>query len=326
MMGIVMDATEYPPFGVTADLVILTVREGRLCVALVERRSEPFRGRLALPGGFVSRHGLDRTLEDTALRELREETGIPPGEVHLEQLKTYWTRGRDPRQEVVTVAWLALGPIRGDLESGSDAASADWYTVEAALGLPLAFDHNEILRDGVERARAKLEYTDVAATFFPREFTIGDVRRVYEAIWGIELDPGNFQRKMTGVFERVPDAVPRNVGRGDPPRSSRANRAAFATAPGSCQSSRRSGGWMLRADARLSVPAPVFPAGRIASGAVHVLVRLDSGEISSWTVRCDEAHSGEMRLIEEVRDGSGAQALHGEGERRDRRKEQLLCL
>src|SRR5450759_2891912 len=105
----------FPPFGVTADLVILTVREGSLCVALVERREEPFKGWLALPGGFISRHGLDLSLEDTALRELREETGIQSDEVHLEQLKTYWTRGRDPRQEVVTVAWLALGPVHGDL-------------------------------------------------------------------------------------------------------------------------------------------------------------------------------------------------------------------
>ncbi|MGR0319460.1 NUDIX hydrolase [Agromyces sp. ZXT2-3] len=210
------DATQYPPFGVTADLVILTMRNDELCVALIERRAEPYKGQLALPGGFVSRHGADRTLEDTALRELREETGIEPHEVHLEQLKTYWTLGRDPRQEVVTVAWLALGPIQGELQSGSDAARADWHTIDAALGQRLAFDHNQILRDGIERARAKLEYTDVAATFLPRQFAIADVRRVYEEVWGVELDPGNFQRKMTGVFERVQDAEPRNVGRGRP--------------------------------------------------------------------------------------------------------------
>lgn len=202
---------QYPSFGVTADLVILTVRGGKLCVALVERNEEPFRGRLALPGGFISRHGKDRTLKDTALRELREETGIQPDEVHLEQLKTYWTSGRDPRQEVVTVAWLALGPVHGDLEAGTDAAAADWYTVEAALATPLAFDHSEILRDGIERARAKLEYTDVAAGFLASEFTISDVRGIYEAVWGVELDPGNFQRKMAPVFDRL-DAAPQRTG------------------------------------------------------------------------------------------------------------------
>lgn len=201
---------QYPAFGVTTDLVILTVRGGRLCVALVERREEPFKGRLALPEGFISRHGLDQTLEETALRELREETGIQPDEVHLEQIKTYWTKGRDPRQEVVTVAWLALGPIHADLQAGTDAATADWYTVDMAMATPLAFDHNQILRDGVERARAKLEYTDIAATFLPRMFTIAEVRSIYEAVWGIPLDPGNFQRKMTGVFDRVEHAQVRN--------------------------------------------------------------------------------------------------------------------
>lgn len=203
---------EFPPFGVTADLVILTVRDQQLCVALVERRDEPFKGMLALPGGFISRHGLDHTLEETALRELREETGIQPDEVHLEQLRTYWTRGRDPRQEVVTVAWLALGPISGELQAGSDAAGVDWYPVDFALAQPLAFDHHDILRDGIERARAKLEYTDIAATFLPRRFTIAEVRGIYEAVWGQPLDAGNFQRKMTDVFERVADEQVRPSG------------------------------------------------------------------------------------------------------------------
>lgn len=208
---------EYPAFGVTADLVILTVRDAKLCVALVERKEAPFKGRLALPGGFISRHGLDNSLEETALRELREETGITPDEVHLEQLKTYWTRGRDPRQEVVTVAWLALGPIDAELQAGSDAAYADWYPIDFALAQPLAFDHNEILRDGVERARAKLEYTDIAATFLPHRFTIADVRGIYEVIWGEELDPGNFQRKMTDVFDRIEsESVRHSSGRGRP--------------------------------------------------------------------------------------------------------------
>lgn len=210
-------SSDFPPFGVTADLVILTIRDGLLCVALVERGNEPYRGRLALPGGFISRHGADDDLEQTALRELREETGIGAEEVHLEQLKTYWTRGRDPRQEVVTVAWLALAPITRELEGGTDAAHAVWYPVDKALAEQLAFDHNTILRDGVERARARLEYTDIAATFLPRRFTIADVRAIYETVWGEDLDPGNFQRKMTGIFDRVENESVRPVGgRGRP--------------------------------------------------------------------------------------------------------------
>ncbi|QXT61619.1 NUDIX hydrolase [Tessaracoccus palaemonis] len=208
---------DFPPFGVTADLVILTIQDNQLRVALVERKGDPFRGCLALPGGFISRHGLDDNLEQTALRELNEETGIRADEVHLEQLKTYWTRGRDPRQEVVTVAWLALGPVARELRAGTDAASAAWYPVIEALDAPLAFDHNVILRDGVERARARLEYTDIAATFLGPRFTIAAVREIYETVWGEDLDPGNFQRKMTGIFDRVENESVRPAGgRGRP--------------------------------------------------------------------------------------------------------------
>ncbi len=63
----------------------------------------------------------------------------------------------------------------------------------------LAFDHRQILRDGVERARGKLEYSSIGASFCPDRFSIGDLRRVYETIWGVRLDPGNFHRKVTGV-------------------------------------------------------------------------------------------------------------------------------
>ena len=61
----------------------------------------------------------------------------------------------------------------------------------------LAFDHDDILRDGVERARAKLEYTSLGAAFCPAEFTIAELRAVYEAVWGTDLDPRNFHRKVT---------------------------------------------------------------------------------------------------------------------------------
>lgn len=115
------------------------------------------------------------------------------------------------------MAWLALGPIDAELQAGTDAAHAGWYPVDVAVAQQLAFDHNEILRDGVERARAKLEYTDIAATFLPRSFTIAEVRGIYEVVWGKELDPGNFQRKMADVFDRVTDEPVRpSSGRGRP--------------------------------------------------------------------------------------------------------------
>lgn len=182
-----------PHFRVTVDLVVLTIREGRLCVVLVRRAIPPHMGQWALPGGFVL-PGED--LGPAAYRELREETGIG-AEVHLEQLSSYGTPGRDPRGDTVTVAWLALAPAVGVLAAGSDAAEAAWWPLDDLPTDSLAFDHAQILHDGVERARAKLEYTSLAAAFCPAEFTIGQLRGVYEAVWGQPLDPRNFHRKVS---------------------------------------------------------------------------------------------------------------------------------
>lgn len=182
-----------PHIHVTVDLVVLTIRDGHLCVVLVRRAIEPFRGQWALPGGYVLPN---EDLGTAAYRELGEETGIG-AEVHLEQLASYGTPGRDPRGDTVTIAWLALAPAVGTLSAGSDAAEAAWWPVDDLAAGSLAFDHAQILRDGVERARAKLEYTSLGAAFCPAEFTIGQLRGVYEAVWGQALDPRNFHRKVS---------------------------------------------------------------------------------------------------------------------------------
>jgi len=186
----------HPPFAVTVDLVALTVRDDALHVLLVTRGEEPFRGRLALPGGFVH---IDEDLPAAAARELAEETGVRRVPGHLEQLGTYGAPGRDPRMRVVSVAYLALAPELPDPVAGSDASAAAWVPVEEAARRRLAFDHARILADGVERARAKLEYTSLATAFCPPTFTVSRLRRVYEAVWGVELDPRNFHRKVTGT-------------------------------------------------------------------------------------------------------------------------------
>ena len=183
---------------VTADLVVLTVRGDRLVVLAVRRANPPYRGRWALPGGFV---GEGEDLADAAARELQEETGVSSVRAHLEQLRTYGAPRRDPRGRVVTVAYLALVPQVEAPTGGSDAAEAAWAPVIDLLADPrrLAFDHHRILADGVERARAKLEYSPLATAFCAEEFTIAELRRVYEAVWGRALDPRNFHRKVTGT-------------------------------------------------------------------------------------------------------------------------------
>ncbi|GAA0413437.1 NUDIX hydrolase [Acrocarpospora corrugata] len=181
---------------VTVDLVIFTVRDGELNILLIERGNEPFRGASALPGGYV-RPG--ETLDQTALRELREETSLDGRELHLEQVRAYSDPDRDPRGRVITVAYLALGPDLPRPVAGTDARQAAWTPVAEVLEgrMILAFDHRTILRDALERARTQLEHTTVAARFCPEPFTVGELRRIYEVVWGFKLDPSNFRRKMT---------------------------------------------------------------------------------------------------------------------------------
>lgn len=208
------DPTAFPPVAVTVDLVVLTLRGGELHVLLVERGGEPFRGRLALPGGFVRP---DETLDAAAVRELAEETGLRDVPGHLEQLRSYGDPARDPRMRVVSVAYLALAPDLPEPAAGTDAADARWVPVARASGERLAFDHRGILADGVERARAKLEYTSLATAFCAPEFTVADLRAVYEAVWGAALDPRNFHRKVTSTPGLLVDTGrTRTEGRGRP--------------------------------------------------------------------------------------------------------------
>ncbi|MGW6703378.1 NUDIX hydrolase [Streptomyces sp. NPDC054956] len=205
------DPSAFPPFAVTVDLVVLTVRRHALCALVVRRGEQPFQGRWALPGGFVRG---DEDLAAAAARELSEETGLCAHDpaapdvgngAHLEQLATYGDPKRDPRMRVVSVAHLVLAPDLPAPRAGGDANSARWAPVDELLsadgqaGGGLAFDHEQILADGVERARSKIEYSSLATAFCPPEFTVGELRRVYEAVWGVALDPRNFHRKVTGT-------------------------------------------------------------------------------------------------------------------------------
>jgi 8-oxo-dGTP diphosphatase len=175
---------------VTVDIVIFTLRGGSLQVLLVKRGVPPFEGQYAIPGGFIRE---DESLEEAALRELHEETGVR--NVFLEQLYTFGDPKRDPRGRVITIAYYAL--IASDklsLVAGADAAEAQWFPASSLP--PLAFDHKSILDYALERLRNKLEYTTVGFQLLPEKFTLGELQAVYEAILGRQLDKRNFRRKL----------------------------------------------------------------------------------------------------------------------------------
>ncbi|TLP51241.1 NUDIX hydrolase [Microbispora triticiradicis] len=186
-----------PPVVLLAvDLVILTLRDSRLHVLLVRRGVDPYKDAFALPGGFLNHAGEDITA--AAHRELSEETDLDVETLSLEQLGVYGDPGRDPRGRVVSVAYLAIAPSLPEPTAGTDAADAGWQPADHVLSgdLQLAFDHRRIIADGVERARVKLEHSALATAFCGPTFTITELQNVYEAVWGIRLDPRNFYRKV----------------------------------------------------------------------------------------------------------------------------------
>jgi 8-oxo-dGTP diphosphatase len=185
--------SDYPQPSVTVDLVIFTIAEDDLKVLLIRRGQEPFKGRWALPGGFVE---IEESLEQAAARELKEEVGVT--NVYLEQLYTFGDPKRDPRGRVISVSYFALVDAeRQRIVAASDAAEAQWHSVFDAPRLPkLAFDHGKILDYAVWRLRNKIEWTTVGYELLAKKFTLSELQRVYEIILQRPVDKRNFRKKI----------------------------------------------------------------------------------------------------------------------------------
>lgn len=196
------DPAAYDRPSVAVDLVILSLQDEQLKVLLVQRGVPPFKGKWALPGGFLDKQR-DASLDAAAARELREETGAQAP--YLEQLYTFGDRKRDPRDWTVSVVYFALMPHTAvSAAVDSDATAARWWPVHGeTVSTTLAFDHKTLLSTAIQRVRAKLEYTGIAVHLLPQAFTLSQLQRVYELVLDEHLEKKSFRRSLerAGIVE-----------------------------------------------------------------------------------------------------------------------------
>ncbi len=178
----------YPHPAVATDCVIFGFDGVKLKVLLVERGGEPYKGMWAFPGGFLR---MDETAEQGALRELKEETDLSP--YYIEQFHCFSDPHRDPRERVLSIAFLALVKI-AEVKGGDDAAQAEWFSMDE---IPqLAFDHDHILRMALDKLRERIHFQPVGFELLPQKFTLKELQMLYEAILGVHFDRRNFTKKM----------------------------------------------------------------------------------------------------------------------------------
>lgn len=177
----------------TVDCVVFGLDDSELKVMLIQRGIAPFKGKWALPGGFVR---VDETLDAAARRELEEETGLH--NIFLEQLYTFGAVDRDPRERVVSVAHYALINLsEHNVHAASDASAAAWFGVHDVPSL--AFDHAEILQMALERLRSKVRYKPIGFELLPKKFTLSQLQHLYELVLERELDKRNFRKRVLAM-------------------------------------------------------------------------------------------------------------------------------
>ena len=192
---------KYEHMAVTTDCVIFTYDDWKLKVLLIRRGAEPCKDMWAFPGGFLK---TDETAEQGALRELVEETALTPSSP-IVQLGVFSDVDRDPRERVITIAFYALVK-HAKVLGGDDADEAAWFPVDELP--PLAFDHEKIFKEAMERLRRDIHFQPVGFDLLDSYFTIPDLQRLYEAILGVKFDRRNFQRKIlaSGILNEVSDS------------------------------------------------------------------------------------------------------------------------
>ena len=195
----------YPRPAVATDCVIFGYDELTIKVLLVQRGIEPYKGKWALPGGFMR---MDETADECALRELKEETGLSGAKV--EQFYTYTAVDRDPRERVVSIAYFALVRL-SDVRGGDDAEKAQWFSSDEIPSL--AFDHDRILRMALNRLKERIFFEPIGFELLPEVFKMSELQNLYEAILNVKFDRRNFYNKILklGILieaEPRPEGVP----------------------------------------------------------------------------------------------------------------------
>jgi 8-oxo-dGTP diphosphatase len=184
---------KYPHPAVSVDCVVFGLDDAALKVLLIQRDQGPFEGRWALPGGFVE---IDESLEDAARRELKEETGV--SRIYLEQLYSFGEPNRDPRERVITIAYVALVPMKDyRVRAASDARAAKWFALDA---MPkLAFDHAKIIKTAHQRLKNKVRYQPIGFELLPSKFPLRSLQQLYETILESPIDKRNFRKKILSM-------------------------------------------------------------------------------------------------------------------------------
>ena len=230
---------DYDRPSVTVDMMVLRMKEDLSCmqVLLIKRKAHPEIDKWALPGGFIN---IKESAYEAACRELKEETGLT--DIYLEQLYTMNQPDRDPRMRIIDIAYIALLPYGYEQSAvaGDDAKDARWFDVKFAdeklefandlikieyslksekfkngvitvenfvpvsvSDEKLAFDHDQIILEGLMRIRNKTQYSDVAFNLMHKEFTLPDLQRVYEIILGKQLYKTSFKRSINDKIKAV---------------------------------------------------------------------------------------------------------------------------
>lgn len=204
-MGEQLYTYKYPHAAITTDSVVFGYADRKLHILLIERKEDPFQGKWALPGGFLDIKK-NETLEECARRELIEET---QADIYMEQFYAFSAPNRDPRERVITIAFLAL-VHKNDfkIKGGTDARTAAWFDVDQ---IPeLAFDHSEIIKKARLRLQEKLRTEPIAFNLLNKQFAMSELQGIYELINGCSYDRRNFCKKMTKTG-LVKDVTPQEI-------------------------------------------------------------------------------------------------------------------